>query len=105
MNHLVYEWDIETVDGEDILDHCHATSLTSLALRVPDCPEGQLQRLVLVRDLWNGEHLKNRTWAYVVDGKLPEFFKDEMDHPQERVPARFKRELAEIQGLVRKAVG
>ena len=85
-----YEWDIETYyDGpdSDIEDHCFFDKLTEM----PNRDDFELyNELVLVRDVGNEiEGLNDRAWAYVKDGKLPEFFGNGV-----RVPKRFHTELA-----------
>jgi hypothetical protein len=95
---VVYEWDRETVadgDSEDyedgeIIDHCHAASYAEvLADSKEQPPEGCRFEIVLVRDDDNG-----RSWAYVEDGKLPEFCKDAYDCNAGKVPKRFHDEVA-----------
>ena len=62
--------------------------------------------LVLVRDEWEMRgkepvELGLRLWAYVEDGKLPEFFSTNREVTTIRVPARFHRELSRITGGAR----
>ena len=87
-----YEWDIETWVGEDIEDHHHEDVIS----RLPSLEANQ--KLVLVRDTFVHESLELRLWAYVVDGKLPEFFSDIGAYGYEetgyKVPKRFHAELA-----------
>jgi hypothetical protein len=90
-----YEWDIEesTADG-DIIDHNHRDRLKEYgALEVADIADGH-HDLVLVRSTFEDESLRDRCWAYVVDGKLPEMFSDSRWSPTHKVPARFHKELA-----------
>jgi hypothetical protein len=86
---VVYEWDIEEVDGEDILDHNF--------LDAPRKP-GENERLVLVRDVRSVEGTSiDRMWAYVENMRLPETFSYCAESPTNLlVPARFHRQLAEI---------
>lgn len=89
-NKVVYEWDIETIDeNEDIMDHNHADKLD----RHDKLKENE--RLVLVRDEFSSydEDLESRTWAYVENGKLPEYFKDSANIQTTKVPVRFHKEL------------
>lgn len=91
-----YEWDIETCcldveTGEtDIIDHDHRDKISEwptdrllAALNEDTEPGGCFTRLVLVKDDAGG-----RSWAYVVDHKLPDVFEDGC-----RVPIRFRIEL------------
>lgn len=80
----IYEWDYETVNKDgDIIDHNHADKLTEFS---EVC---KTDTLVLVRDSDN-----ERAWAYVENGKLPEFFSDAYQRPTTKVPKRFHKELA-----------
>jgi hypothetical protein len=69
-NKVIYEWSIETLEDGEIIDSSFYDDL-------PTDPLEQNQKLVLVRNEGNeGEGLTGRLWAYVVDGKLPEYFED-----------------------------
>lgn len=77
-----YEWDLETYEGEDIIDHWFAEHLSSLPLPAPT------QRLVLVRRVGDpDEGVIDSEWAYIQDGKLPKIFDGGTVIPQ-----RFQRE-------------
>ena len=87
---ITYEWDIETWEDDEIIDHDHRNRLHEfgnerLTLAVN---EDDGLRLVLVRDDDNG-----RSWAYVDDGELPEMFLDACSNPVAKVPKRFKSEF------------
>ena len=91
-----YEWDLEEVDEYgDIVDHHWCD-------KCPGLPTEPNLELVLIRDVHRGlagddfnmsADLEHRSWAYVRDGKLPEFFDD-----GEKVPKRFHAELAKAIG-------
>lgn len=52
-------------------------------------------RLVLVRNVGGEvEGLTDRLWAYVGDGKLPDYFEDGGAETAIRVPAKFHNDLA-----------
>lgn len=109
----------------DVLDHNHQDRLADFDQRdvsesmsgtaTPGDPgsctggEGYTSHrfeLVLVRDEWEmcGKEpveLGLRLWAYVEDGKLPEFFSTNRELTTIRVPVRFRRELSRITGGVR----
>jgi len=77
-----YEWDLETYEGDDIIDHWFAEKLSNLPL------PAATQVLVLVRRVgYPDEGVGDREWAYIQDGKLPEIFDGGT-----RVPQRFHRE-------------
>ena len=40
----------------------------------------------------------NRAWAYVEDGKLPEFFLDAYNSEYRKVPKKFHDEVAKVEG-------
>ena len=89
MNNLLYEWDAETWLDDEVHDHDHRDTLGEMSRLEAD------QRLVLVRDVGNRiEGLLDRLWAYVENGKLPEYFSDSMTVTGVKVPQRFHRELA-----------
>lgn len=84
----------ETVDYEDgeVVDHYHADTYAEVAARAATQPEpGCRHEVVLVRDDDAG-----RSWAYVIDGKLPECFMDANGYDTTKVPQRFVRELAKV---------
>lgn len=84
-----YEWDVEEVEDDEILDHHHDENVRTL-LRVwfSEIATGTA-RLVLVKNVGNDvDGLIHRAWAYVENDKLPDEFDD-----GSKVPQRFKREL------------
>lgn len=95
----VYEWDIETFtqdEFEDIEDH-------NFSDECPGIPDEPNLRLVLVQDIFEwpsndpnrkcDPDLVSRLWAYVENGKLPEFFEDCGRNTSVRVPKKFHDEL------------
>ena len=98
-----YEWDIETWEGDEIIDHDFRDRLhdfggekLTLAVNQDHDDADRYYRLVLVRNEGSQvEGITDRLWAYVTDdGKLPEFFEQagEMETTV-RVPKRFHREF------------
>jgi hypothetical protein len=99
---VIYEWDCElqtTVDSEEhevgeVLDHRFKASYQSakdfIDTTVPD--EGCKFVAVLVRT-----DDDKRAWAYVEDGKLPEYFLDAYDSEYRRVPKAFHAEVAKAE--------
>ena len=87
----MYEWDIETSDEVEILEHRHADRLSEYDEEHFQAEPGEFKTLVLVRDCGLGERL----WAYVKEGALPEFFSDAYgrERTDRRVPKRFGLEL------------
>ena len=78
-----YEWDYETVDKNgDVIEHNHRDKLSQFT------EQDKTDTLVLVRDKGPERH-----WAYVENGKLPEFFSDAYQRPTVKVPKRFHKEL------------
>jgi hypothetical protein len=90
-----YEWDLETWDETDCLDHHHADKLRDLPL-----PSSKFEKLVLVRDTGDeASGLVDRMWAYVDEsGMLPKHFSmpgPDGDYETDvLVPQRFHREIA-----------
>jgi len=94
-NFTIYEWDVELVDEyEDVLDH-------DFSEKCPGIPtqktfrgeEGEYEMLVLVKNVYRQWDLSDRTWAYVKEGKLPEYFSDAWQREASKVPKRFHKEL------------
>lgn len=86
-----YEWDCETVaDDGDVIDHMHAFSYAEVKAwsAANPCEPVTSHALVLVRDDDSG-----RAWAYLEDGRLPEFFSDAGGADVSKVPQRFHREV------------
>lgn len=88
---VVYEWAVEenSSDG-DIVDSYFYDRLSDIPYSV-----FRHNDLVLVRNEGNDVFgMEDRYWAYVKDGKLPEFFSDGGGGTtQIRVPKRFHKEL------------
>lgn len=84
-----YEWDYEITNaGGDIVDHWFGPLAEVTKYGPADLGPGETGNIVLVRTADRGE----RTWAYVADGELPDYFTDAYDRRAKRVPKRFKRE-------------
>jgi len=99
---VFYEWDIEEVidyhDGDnDIQNHLHQPNFEVLRLELSTLkeyvtPAGHVHYdPVLVCDDDQG-----RSWAYIEDGKLPEFFEDAYQCRTRKVPKRFHKEIARV---------
>lgn len=82
MKTVCYEWDVEEMEGDEIVNHNHSDSIPSAAMK-------ENEVLVLVRDQQRG----CRSWAYVSDGKLSPVFKDAYDRVVCDVPKRFRDEF------------
>ena len=100
---VTYEWDCETVvaiedehneEGE-ILDHAHGASFAEVHAWAESVvpPAGAYFKLVLVRD-----DDECRSWAYVENGMLDEFFYDTDGRKMARVPVRFVAEVKRALG-------
>ena len=88
---VVYEWDCETIDEHgDIVEHMHGATYAEVKAwsLANTCKPGFTHSLVLVRDDDEG-----RAWAYIEDGRLPEFCQDAASCKIARVPQRFHREV------------
>lgn len=95
MKTVEYEWDWEKLfddaehDADEVQDHWHSDRLIPENPWAPDKAE-----LCLVCNDFAGGWVRGRSWAYVKDGKLPEWFTDAYGHRTRRVPQRFHKELA-----------
>lgn len=92
-----YEWDVEEQTAHEsegfeegeVLEHWHSDTYAEAkknAAREPD--PGTVHKIVLVRDDDEG-----RSWAYMENGKLPEYFEDAYGQPHAKVPKRFHAEV------------
>ena len=87
---VIYEWCYETIDEYgDIIDNDHADKLSEFN------EERKTEQLCLVQNIGDDDNgLDDRHWAYVKDGKLPEFFADAMgEFTGYKVPQKFHAEL------------
>jgi len=92
-----YEWDIETWNGDEIVDHSHRDRLNEFgmeelidAINQTPLDSSEYTKLVLVRD----SDRDGRAWAYLTDdGKMPEQFLDAYERPVCKVPKRFIEEF------------
>lgn len=96
-----YEWDVETVcirstecdDPGDVIDHNHFPTYkecVEFANRGTG-DESSKFVIVLVCDDANG-----RSWAYMDNGKLPEWSQCAYGHDCRKIPQRFHREVASL---------
>ena len=88
---IVYEWCVEVVDQHgDIVDNYFAASLAQAIEWAADGDGEYEYQICLVRteDTFNGD----MAWAYLTDGRLPEYFADAFGHDTTKVPQRFHRE-------------
>lgn len=93
-----YEWDIETWNDEEVVDHDHRDRLSEFGMEALILAingdivngAGDYTKLVLVRD----SDKDGRAWAYLTeDGKMPEHFLDAYERPVCKVPKRFIEEF------------
>ena len=84
-----YEWTLETLENDEIVDSDFSDKLTF------DKNDLSGKDLGLVRNEGNeADGLTDRYWAYVKDGKLPEYFSDgNNENIGIKVPQRFHKEL------------
>lgn len=95
---VIYEWDVETVqtyeDGNnDVIDHYHTETYADAVRWAAAAPLelGVTYEVVLVRD-----DDDRRSWAYVEDGKLPEWCRDAYECRWGKVPKRYHAEVAKL---------
>lgn len=87
-NTITYEWTLETLEGEDVVDSDFSDSLSFDKDQLPG------KDLGLVRNVGNeAQGITDRSWAYVKDGALPEYFTDSAGARIAKVPERFIKEL------------
>lgn len=88
---ITYEWDVETMQDDEVFDHRHATNCSELITEFGIyCIGGYgKHRLVLIREEGDQDvGITDRSWAYVTDEELPEHFEN-----GKTVPSRFHKEL------------
>lgn len=94
---VAYEWDVERVetyeDGEnDIHDHFHQSTYADCVKQAKEPLDlGEHWDIVLVCDDDSG-----RSWAYLANGALPEYFEDAGGSKTRKVPQRFHDEVSRI---------
>lgn len=88
-----YEWTLETLEDGDIVDSDFSDRLTFGWVKIADSISMDLG---LVRNEGNDiDGITDRLWAYVKNGKLPEYFTDAMREPTGyKVPQKFHNELS-----------
>jgi hypothetical protein len=104
MARISYEWDIETLTGGkgsagvEIGDHNHRDALDGYATSelVEALSPDSHKLLCLVRDDEDG-----RSWAYVNDGELDEWFRDAEGYEVRKVPKLFRREFERALKLIK----
>ena len=100
-NEIKYEWTLEEVEDGDIVDSDFSDKLDFDIALVLDVPYYELG---LVRDEGNeAGGIGARYWAYVKDGKLPEYFTQPNSEGQYvsvgiKVPAKYHNELKKYLG-------
>lgn len=86
-----YEWCCEVVDQHgDIVESYFALSCAGALSWVED--DGREYQICLVRTCGEGY----RSWAYMSNGQLPDYFADSAGHDTTRVPQRFHREVERV---------
>jgi len=90
-----YEWTIEELEDGEVIDSDFRDKLLEFNFShfTTDIYLG------LVRNEGNDiDGLTNRLWAYVKDGKLPDYFQDAyLQNTSIKIPARFYKELQDYQ--------
>ncbi len=95
---VVYEWDAESItddEWEEVADHNHGETAMYVLQAQP--LDGHRKHICLVRD---ANEREDRSWAYLEDGKLPEWFEDASGRKTARVPKRFHEELRKAQQVI-----
>lgn len=96
-----YEWDCEEVaaidlpdkEKSEVIDHFHSETFVEALARSKTEPGENLEwRIVLVRDD-DDTQKGQRSWAYLENGVLPEWFEDAFGQRTAKVPARFVKEV------------
>ncbi len=82
---VTIEWIIEEMDGDEIIDVQHPeTYAQALSWMYPNTD----YRVGLVKDRQDG-----RSWAYIEDGAIAEYFTDSYGEEMGKVPAKYVREV------------
>lgn len=86
---ITYEWTLETIVDDEIADSDFSDTLT---FNKEDLSGNDLG---LVRNEGNEANgITDRYWAYIKDGKLPEYFSDSQGEINIKVPQRFHKDLS-----------
>lgn len=94
---VIYEWGVEELSDDSDDPEIIETHFVDSYLEAQICCtrfDIKWFRIVLIRDVGNNiEGLTDRAWAYVVDGKLPEYFEYSAGEKSDiKVPKRFHKE-------------
>jgi len=89
-----YEWTIEELEDGEVIDSDFRDKLSDFKYFPADMDLG------LVRNEGNDiDGVTDRVWAYVKDGKLPEYFQDAyLQNTSHKIPVRFHKELQDYHG-------
>ncbi len=91
-----YEWDVELIitydeNTNDVEEHYFQdTYADCLKQAAEPLEDGYSYEIVLVATSDDGDE---RWWAYIEDGKLPEFFEDAYQRKMRKIPQRFHEEV------------
>lgn len=90
----VYEWTLEEIQDGDIVDSDFSDSL----IPYKEYLGNDNYDIGLVLNEGNGvDGLQNREWAYIKNGKLPEYFYNgSNEKTQNKIPAKFHKELSNL---------
>lgn len=90
---VYYEWVIEWIEPVwgDVIDLDHRdTYAEALAVAVA-CPIKEDEEFIQIGLVRNDDH--GRTWAYISEGVLPEYFEDAYGERRTNVPKRYLKEV------------
>jgi hypothetical protein len=92
---VIYEWDVEQIEDEDIVDHYFCDSLDEAREVVANGDSSMKWAVVLVCKVEDNRGRTHTSWAYLnEDGTLPESFSDAYNRPTRKVPKKFHDETA-----------
>jgi hypothetical protein len=90
-----YEWDVEEMDGDEIVDHHFCGSFAEAKEVAADGDPDSKWVVVLVCKVEDyNRGLTHTSWAYLrEDGTLPADFTDAGGRPTRKVPKKFHSEI------------
>ena len=92
-----YQWNLETwetkLDDPEVLDHNYHNKLIDIYNTIK-CPAeaGTIYKIVLYRDEYQYGSLQCRSYAYVLEGILQEYFLDCYGKKEAKVPMKYINE-------------
>lgn len=91
MKPVDYEWSVEKLEDGDVSENYPQDSYKDCLEFCKENPEIDTSIVLIVNEF--EYNMPDRSWAYVVDGKLPTHAIDSWKEETRKIPKKFHREL------------